>query len=276
MLAIGDVNRLEVVKEVDFGVYLETEDTDNILLPKKYVPKGCRIGDWLDVFVYFDSEDMLIATTETPLVKVGECALLTVKDVNKAGAFLDWGLGKDLLVPYGEQHKPYQVDNSYVVYVYLDKHSDRIVASSRLDRHLDDLSFDYQPLEPVDLLICGKTEMGYKAIINHSHIGLIFRDEAFKPLKYGQKEKGYIKAIRPDLKIDLCLQLPAAVGRGELTDKIMDYLEHHGGVSTITDKSSPDEIYKEFNVSKANYKKALGALYKQKKILISPEKIVLT
>ncbi len=275
MVDIGRINELEVVKTVDFGVYLDGEDLGNILLPKRYVPEKCERGDRLSVFIYMDSEDLLIATTETPKVCVGECAHLVVKDVNDAGAFLDWGLSKDLLVPYGEQHKPMEVGKSYVVCVYLDEYTDRIVASSRLSRHLRETSMYFKQNQAVDLLICGRSDMGYKAVIDHTHLGLVFRDEAFKPLKYGQKVQGYIQAIRKDKKIDLALQLPAGKGRDELSERILADLKAQGGTSTLTDKADPEDIYRLFNVSKKNYKKALGALYKQKQILIEKDKITL-
>lgn len=269
------MNRLQVVKEVEFGVYLNGEHLDNILLPRRYLPEGCKIGDWLDVFLYMDSEDMLIATTLTPKAQVGECAYLKVTDVNQAGAFLDWGLPKDVLVPYSEQHKPMEVGRSYVVYLFTDPYTDRIVASSRLSRHLQEKNLYFRPQEEVDLLICGRSEMGFKAVINHSHLGLIFKDEAFKPLSYGQRVQGYIKDIRSDKKIDLSLQPPAAAGRDALSAKILEHLQLNNGTSTLTDKCAPEDIYKTFNVSKNNYRKALGKLYKEKKILIEVDRIIL-
>lgn len=275
MAEIGKMNHLEVVKKVDFGVYLDADELNTILLPNRYVPDNTAIGDRLDVFVYLDSDDIPIATTETPLVMVGGCAYLKVMDVNDVGAFLDWGLPKELLVPFGEQHKPYEVGKSYVVCLYIDKSSTRITASSKLSRHLNEFSTYFKEQQEVDLLICGKSDMGYKAIINNTHLGLVFKDEAFKPLKYGSKVKGYIKSIRTDNKIDLSLQPHAGVSRNALTDKIIDHLKKSGGISTLTDKSAPDDIYHVFNVSKGNYKKALGQLYKAKRIVIAPDKITL-
>ena len=275
MVTIGGFNTLEVVKEVSFGVYLDGHDLDTILLPNRYVPDGTKVGDMLDVFIYLDSEDILIATTESPLAKVGECAHLKVTDVNNAGAFLDWGLPKDLLVPYGEQHTPLEIDKSYVVYLYVDEYSDRIVGTTRLSRHLEEKGFNFSINQKVELLICGKSDMGYKAVVNHTHLALIFRDDAFKPLKYGQRTHGYIKHIRQDGKLDISLQLPAGVGRDDLTDKILSRLQVAGGRLPITDKTAPEIIYKEFNVSKNTYKKAIGALYKQKKIIIQSDQISL-
>ena len=274
-MEIGQHNRLEVVKKVDFGIYLDFEEYGNVLLPKRDVPETCCLGDWLDVFIYYDSEDKLIATTKRPHIKVGECAYLLVKEVNKTGAFLDWGLSKDLLVPYAEQHKPLVAGHSYIVYAYLDKYTRRIVASSKLDKHLDEFSTYFKAREPVDLMVCGKTQMGYKAIVNHNHLGLIHRDEAFRDLKYGEKLRGYVHSIRNDLKINLCLQLPGDYGRNELMDKIVAHLKRSDGVSKLTDKASPEEIHRIFKVSKNSYKKALGALYKQKRITINAEKIQL-
>ena len=276
MAEVGKFNMLNVVKKVDFGVYLDGGELDNILLPKRYVPDGTEIGDSLHVFIYADSEDLLIATTIEPRASVGECAYLKVKDVNDTGAFLDWGLPKDLLVPFKEQHKPFELGKSYVVYLYLDEYSDRILASSRLSRHLSEESPYFKANQKVKLLICGKSDMGFKAVVNHSYLGLIFRDDAFKPLKYGQKIDGYIKDVRDDKKINLSLQLPAGTGRKELSEQIIDYLNAAGGSSSMTDKADPDDIYDIFNVSKKNYKKALGALYKQKRIVITPEQISLT
>lgn len=269
------MNRLQVVKQVEFGVYLDGEHLDTILLPKRYVPEDCQIDDWIDVFLYMDSEDLLIATTLKPKAQVGECAYLKVTDVNAAGAFLDWGLPKDLLVPFSEQHKPMELGRSYVVYVYRDPHSDRLLASSKLSRHLNEKNVYFKPHQAVDLLICGRSEMGYKAVIEHTHLGLIFKDEAFKTLGYGQRVQGYIKEIRDDKKINLSLQPAAAEGRDALAEQILQHLQRNNGISTLTDKCAPEDIYRTFNVSKNNYRKALGKLYKEKKILIEPHQITL-
>ena len=276
MLKIGKVNRLQVVKEVPFGVYLDADEHGTILLPGLYVPKPCAIDDWLDVFVYADSEDLLIATTLTPKAMVGECAYLKVVAVNKtAGAFMDWGLSKDLLVPFNQQQRPMEEGRSYVVYIYLDESTQRIAAASKLSHYLQEESTDFTPQQSVDLLIASRTDLGYKAVIDGSHLGLIFASEVFQPLKMGQQVKGYIKAIREDGKIDLSLTLPGKEARDSLTEKIMAYLESHDGVTRLTDKSPPEAIYKTFGVSKGQYKKALGRLYKQKLILIEKQKITL-
>ncbi|WP_111642877.1 CvfB family protein [Marinimicrobium alkaliphilum] len=277
MIHIGRTNNLKVIKQVDFGVFLDGGDYGNILLPRRYVPEGTAIGDQLDVFIYFDSDDDIIATTLKPKAQVGECALLKVKEVNKVGAFLDWGLPKDLLVPYNEQHKPMEEGRSYVVTVFVDN-TERISASSKLSLHLDENGTGFTQNQKVDLLIWGRTEMGYKAVINHTHLGLIFRDFAFKALRYGDQTTGYIKAIRQDGKIDLSLQLPAGNRKAQdtLEEKILAYLEANSGVSKLTDKSKPEDIYREFNVSKGNYKSALGRLYKQRKITIEKDRITLS
>ncbi len=275
MVKLGQYNRLTIIKQVDFGVFLDGGEDGNILLPKRYLPNRSEIGDELDVFIYLDSEDEIIATTETPYVQVGQCAHLKVTDINDAGAFLDWGLSKDLLVPYKEQHKPMELGKSYVVCVYTDKYSDRIVASSRLSRHLQEESHFFKPQQAVKLLICGRSEMGYKAVVNHSHLALLYKDDAFKPLKYGQKLDGYIKTVRSDHKIDVSLQLPPIQQREQLTEQIINHLEKNEGVSRLTDKSAPDDIYHQYNVSKGAYKKALGSLYKAKRIIIERDKITL-
>lgn len=275
MIKIGQMNRLKAIKEVDFGIFLNGDELGKILLPRRYVPAGLELGEELDVFIYLDSNDEVIATTLTPKAMVGECAHLEVKEVNDVGAFLDWGLPKDLLVPYNEQHKPMEEGRSYVVCLFLDPHSGRITASSKLNRHLDERAAGLKAQQAVDLLICGRSDMGYKAVINHQFLGLIFRDDAFRTLLYGERVQGYIKAIRDDRKIDLSLQPPARQGRSELADKILNYLRDHDGVSTLTDKSDPEEIYRQYNVSKGNYKNALSALYKERKIVIEKDKITL-
>jgi len=275
MLQIGKLNRLTLIKKTDFGMFLDGGKYGNILLPKRYVTEQMRIGDAIEVFIYLDSDDCIIATTERPKVMVGECAYLQVKEVNAVGAFLDWGLLKDLLVPYGEQHKPMEVGRSYVVCVYLDAHSQRITASSRLSRHLEERASGMRVGQAVDLLICGKSDMGYKAVVNHTHLGLLFRDDAFRPLSYGEQVKGFIKNIRPDHKIDVSLQARGRDSRDDLADKVLADLQRNGGVSYLTDKSAPEDIYQRFNVSKGNYKNALSLLYKQRKILIDADKITL-
>lgn len=275
MIEIGKMNSLHVVKSLDHGIYLDGEDLGEILMPSRYVPENCKVGDSLEVFIYLDSADLLLATTETPYVMVGECAYLKVVDVNQAGAFLDWGLPKDLLVPYSEQITPLKIGQSYTVLVYLDKNSNRIAATQKLDSHLSEEAQYFKPGQSVDLLIFGKTDLGYKAVINNTHIGLIYKNEVFQPLTHGEKLKGYIKTIRPDRKIDLCLQLSGKTVRDELEEKIIYHLRENDGASTLTDKSSPEDIYSTFGVSKKNYKKAIGRLYKNKSILIKKDKITL-
>ena len=275
MVQVGRFDKLEVVKEVDFGVYLDGGELGTILLPQRYMPEDCELGDWVDVFLYFDSEDLLIATTEKPRVEVGRCEMLKVIDINNAGAFMDWGLPKDLLVPYSEQLKPMEVGYSYVVYVFHDQDSDRIAASTRLQDYLAEESVWVKPRQAVDLLIAGRTDLGYKAVINDQYLGLIFRDDAFRPLKVGERLPGFIKGIRSDGKIDLVISQGTLQGDHDLGEQIIENLRASGGVSTLTDKSDPGEIYRAFKVSKKKYKQALGSLYRSKRILLSAEKIQL-
>jgi len=272
MAELGQLNTLTVVKKLDFGMYLDDGD-EEILLPNRYIPEGCVIGDQLEVFIYLDSEDLPIATTETPKAMVGECAYLEVVAVNDVGAFLDWGLPKDLLVPYGEQQKPMQVGQSYVVYLYIDDASERIAATTKLDRFLGDTSPYYKEQQAVDLLICGRTDLGYKAVVNGSTIGLIFNSEVFKPISIGQKMKGYIKHIREDKKLDLCLQLVDRESLDTLSKNILAFIKAQGGQTSFTDKSLPADISKQFGVSKSSYKKALGKLYKKRLIVIEKQSV---
>ena len=275
MVEIGTFNQLQVVKQVDFGVYLDGGELDTILLPRRYVPEGCEIGDLLDVFLYFDSDDLLIATTEKPKVQVGDCEMLTVVDINHAGAFMDWGLPKDLLVPYNEQQKPMEVGYSYVVHVFHDQNSDRIAASTKLNHHLDEETVWLKPRQQVNLLIAGRTDLGYKAVIDNKYLGLIFRADAFRPLKIGERLPGFVKNIRADGKIDLVISQSTLQGDHDLGEQIIRHLQEMGGESQVSDKSDPEEIYRLFKVSKKKYKQALGTLYKSKRILIEPGKVKL-
>lgn len=279
MLQVGKFHNLEVVNEVPFGFYVDGQDKGQILLPTKLAPLGCKLGDTVKVFIYHDSDDRLIATSKHPKVFVDHCAYLKVVSVSNVGTFMDWGLEKDLLVPFSEQAYPMSEGVSYVVYVFCDEETGRLAASTRLSDFLyeesDEESATFDARQEVDLLICGKTEMGYKAIINGSHLGLIFRDEVFQPIKIGHSLKGYIKRVREDGKIDLCFQFHDPSSRNTLEEKIMEDLIAHDGLSTLTDKSPADEISKRFKVSKNAYKKALGNLYRQKRILLDKTKVTL-
>ena len=258
MLKLGATHQLRVSKVVDFGFYLDAQELGDVLLPKKYAPKDLAIGDLLYVFLYLDSEDRPIATTKTPKAKVGEFAYLKCIARTHVGAFLDWGLEKDLLVPFAEQHRPMEVDQSYLVYLYLDKNDDRIVASSKINKFLDDEKpHDFTPQQQVDLIIANSTDLGFKAIINHSHWGVLYKNDVFQKLSFGQSKKGFIKRIREDGKIDLSLQ-----GGKETRDKyakiILNHLEKQQGFSPVHDKSSPEII---------------GGLYKQRRISIQKDGI---
>ncbi len=275
MVEIGRLNSLTVLKEVSFGVYLDAEEWGEVLLPVSDVPENCAVGDVLSVFLYFDSEDQLIATTRQPKAQVGDCVAMTVDAVNEVGAFLDWGLAKQLLVPFSEQPKRMQVGERHVVYVYIDDASKRIVASSRLNRFLPETSPYLKSQQAVSLLFCGQTDLGYKAVVNQSAIGLLFHSDAIRPIHYGETLNGFIKQVRPDGKLDLCLQLVTREALDALSQQILRFIEQQGGKITLTDKSSPQDIMTQFGVSKSSYKKALGKLYKQRLILIEPQQIVL-
>ncbi|MBA4289504.1 MAG: GntR family transcriptional regulator [Pseudomonas sp.] len=277
MAVIGRMNSLQVVKHTDFGLYLDGGADGEILLPKRYIPSDSpsEVEDWLNVFIYLDSEDKLIATTEKPKVQVGEFASLKVVDINRVGLFLNWGLPKDLLLPHSEEKRPLQVGDYCVVHVFLDKRSKRITATARLDRYLDIAPVTYSAGEEVDLLVVESTDMGFKAIINGKHWGLIHKNEAFKFLRSGMQEKGYIKEVRSDGKISLSLQPIGQDVRDSLAEQIMTKLREQGGSLALSDKSSPEAISAHFRASKGNFKKAIGGLYKQGRIVIHADRIEL-
>ena len=268
MADIGKLNNLRVVKEVDFGIYLDGGIHGEILMPKRYVPEGCKPEDIIDAFVYMDSADRIIATTETPFAMVDEFALLTVISVNQVGAFLDWGLMKDLLVPFSEQTVKMEEGKSYMVFVYLDNESRRIAASAKLDQFLDNKPPMFETGDAVDLIICSKTEIGYKAIVNNTWWGVLYGNEVFQHLNKGQRVKGYIKKVREDDKIDLSLFKPHYAKVDDISAIILERLDERGGYLEVTDKSSPETIYDVFGVSKKAYKIAVGKLYKEKYITL--------
>lgn len=277
MALVGRYNSLQVVKHTNFGLYLDGAQDGEILLPNRYIPKDIpsEDEDWLNVFVYLDSDDKLIATTEKPKVQVGEFASLKVVEVNSIGIFLDWGLPKDLLLPYSEEKSPLQAGDYCVVHVYLDKHTRRITATSRLDRYLDKTPTQYTVGQEVDLLVAEETAMGFKAIINNKHWGLIHKNEVFKFLRSGKQEKGFIKEVRSDGNISLSLQPVGEELASSLNAKILGKLRENNGVLPVSDKSDPAVISNLFGVSKGNFKKAIGALYKQGQIVIHADRIEL-
>lgn len=268
MAMIGRFNTLEVVKEVKFGVYLDGEELGEILLPQRYVPDNTAIGDSLKVFIYRDSDDFLIATTETPKAQVGDFACLKVVDLNRIGAFFDWGLPKDLLVPFSEQKKTVEKDQEQIVYIYLDQETDRIAGTTKLNKFLDNYPHSYEKGQQVDLIIEDHTHIGYKAIINGQHWGVVYDSDVFKPIRYGQRMKGFIKLVRPDGKINLSLQQLGYGKTDDLTKRILRLLEEHDGYIAANDKTSPELIKKLFSCSKKAFKLSIGRLYKERTIAI--------
>ena len=274
-IELGKFNQLEVVKQVDFGMYLDGGEEGEILLPTRYVPEDCKVGDWLNVFLYLDNEERLIATTLTPLVQVGEFACLEVSWVNQFGAFLNWGLMKDLFVPFSEQKMKMQVGNKYVIHAYIDDESFRIVASAKVDRYLSKEKAPYQPGEEVNILIWKKTDLGFKAIIENMYSGLLYDSEIFQTLHTGDTLKAYIKQVREDGKIDLILQKPGFEKVDDFSKTLYHYIADHGGRIGLNDKSPAEEIYDVFGVSKKTFKKAVGDLYKKRLILLHEDGIEL-
>ncbi len=279
MVEMGRMNRLKVVREVDFGLYLDGGDSaaggmGEILLPVRYVPAGCRPGDRIEVFIYRDSEDRVIATTERPHAMVGEFACLKVVSVSHSGAFLDWGLAKDLLVPFSEQVHRMEVGKRYVVGIYLDEASDRIAASARLDDFLYDTSEgEFGEGEAVEMFVAGKTDLGYKIIVNNSHWGLLHFSEVVQPLKRGERLAGFIRRVRADGKLDLALHLKGRDKTDAAADAIVGRLRDEGGFLPVGDKSPTGMIRAYFGLSKAMYKKAAGSLFRRRIIAIEEQGI---
>ena len=276
MINVGKYNTLKVVKAVDFGLYLDGGEGKEILLPTRYVPKEAKVGDEIEVFIYHDNEGRLIATTARPYATVGEFQFMEVKDVNRTGAFLDWGIMKDLLVPFKEQKKAMRVGKWYLVYVRLDHVTGRIMASARIEKFLNNVLPQYERGEEVDLLIADEAELGYKVIINNTHTGLVYYDETFQRLEKGEHIKGYIKEVREDEKIDVSL-MPLGYQKVEgIAGTILSALKAQGGYIAVHDKIEPDEIYALFRCSKKAFKQAIGALYKQHLITLEEKGIRLT
>jgi predicted RNA-binding protein (virulence factor B family) len=276
MSLIGKNVNLEVLRSTEIGLFLDTEDRNynGILLPKRYVPSGIEVGDFMDVFIYRDSEDRIIATRLDPYIRVGEFAYLNVNKVESYGAFLDWGLPKDLFVPLSQQRALMVNDGYYLVYAYLDKQTDRIAATAKVHRHLQNEAEDLEIGQEVDLLICDETDLGVRVIVNNKFWGLVFHNEVFQNLEEGQKTIGYVKGIRlEDNKIDITLKKQ---GMAEVTDarsQIIEALYDSNGFLPLNDKSAPELIYEELEMSKKVFKKAIGNLYKDKMITIKRDGI---
>jgi uncharacterized protein len=263
---IGRINTLKVVRETENGVYLDGENLGEILMPQKFVTAEVKAAGVAEVFVYTDSEDRLVATTEQPLAKVGEFAFLKVVATSRFGAFLDWGLPKDLLVPFNEQKAKMQEDRSYLVYIYLDTLTNRIAASAKVDKYLDNTPPEYKTGEAVSLIIAEETELGYKAIVNNEHWGILYKNQVFKPMNAGEKITGYIHKVRDDQKIDLLSEKPGYEKIDSISAGILKALEENHGFIALSDNSSPEMIQAMLGISKKNFKKAIGNLYKQRLI----------
>jgi len=265
MIQVGQYNRLKVQRFKDAGAFLE-DGKEGLLLPKRFVPAGTNIDDELTVFVYHDSEDRLIATTQHPLAVVGEIALLKVVGLSPHGAFLDWGLKKDLFVPRSKQLSPMRLGGEYLVQVYIDEQTGRIAATEYIEQLLSNEELTVKELDEVDLIIYRETELGYAVIINNKHLGLLYSNEVYQNISIGDKLKGFIKTIRPDNKIDVALGKPGYQRVEDEAEKILRLLAQQNGYLPYHDKSSPEDIYNVFGMSKKTFKMTLGKLYKEKKI----------
>ena len=273
MAEIGKINTLEVVRETDNGFYLDGQNLGEILMPRKFITDEVRSQGWADVFVYTDSEDRLVATTETPFAKAGEFAFLKVVEVTRFGAFLDWGLPKNLLVPFSEQRAKMVDGRSYLVYVYLDLQTNRIAASAKINKYLDNTPPQYEHGQEVQLLVAEETDLGYKAIVNSEHWGILYHDQLFRRIEPGQRITGFVNKIRDDEKIDLLLEKPGYEKVDAISQKILDELKQNRGFMAVSDNTSPEMIKALFGVSKKSFKKAIGSLYKNRRITFTSDGI---
>lgn len=274
MVQVGKVNTLKVVKIEDFGIFLDADDYGSVMLPSRQVQGNVEVGQLMDVFLYFDSESQLTATTETPIAQVGEFGLMTVEGVNQIGAFADWGIDKkDLLIPFSEQRSRFNPGQKILVYVYTDKASGRIVGTTKFNKILDKTPAHYEKNQQVDIIIAERSDLGFKAIINGEHWGMIFPSEIIGKLFIGKRLKAFIKNVRDDGKIDLSLQKIGVAKMDDLSEKIVDLLKKKDGYLPLNDKSTPEAIFSVFRTSKGTFKKSIGTLYKKQLIVIEADGI---
>ena len=274
MLQIGTYQTLKIARDTKVGLFLVNEN-DEVLLPKKYVPADFHIGDDITVFVYLDHEERPVATTLKPYIKLNQFAVLKVNYTNKFGAFLDWGLEKDLFVPFKEQARPMEKDKRYVVYLYEDEKTNRLVASSKINQFLDHELIDLEKNQEVDVMVSHITDAGINVIINGRYRGLAYKNEVFMPVSPGYKTKAYIKQVRPDGKIDVSFQKLGVDVIDDSSQSVLQALKQNNGFLALNDDSHPEEIKSVLKMSKKTFKKAIGSLYKQKQILIKEDGIYL-
>lgn len=275
MITIGKVNKLKIQRATEAGYHLSDSEGNGVLLPASHAPQELEIGKNVEVFIYTDSDGRTAASLMKPVVQLNEFALLRVTEVNQHGAFLKWGLEKDLFVPFGEQKKNMVAEGFYVVRVYLDDVSNRIVGSSKIERFLSNDGHNLEGGQEVDILIFDESPLGFSCIINGKHTGLLYHNEIFQDLFIGDELTAYVKSVREDNLIDLSLQKSGFKNVLNATDIVLSYLEQNNGFLNLHDKSSPDEIMSVFSMSKATYKKAIGILYRQRKVLIKPDGVYL-
>ena len=277
MIRIGKYNDLKITRTLDFGVIVAGEPFGEILVPRKYVEPGWKVGDTVSVFVYTDSEDRLVATTEQPLIQAGGFATLRVRQLTPVGAFLDCGLAKDLLVPYREQYHRLQVGERVVAYAYVDEKTQRLVATTKVEPHLLPAPADaYRPKERVKIIVYQQTDMGYKVIVEQRYKGMVYANEIFSGLRYGERADAYVEQIRPDGKIDLVMYKTGYAKVVDFSDTLLDRIRSNGGSLPYTDRTDPETIYRVFGVSKKTFKKAVGDLYRKRMVELREEGLFLT
>lgn len=272
---IGETIELEALKTTPQGMYLLTEGDKEILLPNKYVPVSLRVGDKIEVFIYTDSEDRPIATTLEPKVKLNSLAILKCVDVNKFGAFFDWGMEKDLLVPFSEQSYKVRAGEQYLVYLYKDNLTNRLVGTTKVGRYIKDNKVELKSGDQVNVLVTGETEIGYQLVVENLHFGMLYKNELFKPISIGEQFKAFVQRVREDNKIDITLNSAKLNEVEVLANKIYERLLKEKGAINISDKSAPEVIYSNFGVSKKAFRRAIGLLYSERKIIIHPQSIVI-